>query len=354
MGKLRTCFSVLIFAALTHAQTPPAADTLTFTNGEKLIGHFVHAHGSIVTFKSDSVGEVNVDWSKIQELHTSQKVLVIGKDVKLGRHRSDLSKVPQGTMTVAAQTVTLAPESGAPIVIPVPDAAHVVDADAFQRTVIHNPGFLEDWKGAISAGASIVEATQQSRTFTTAINLIRAIPPENWVDARNRTIVNFSASTGLVTQPNTPQLKTEIVHGDFERDEYFKGSAVYGFGQAAFDHNFSQGLNLQQAYGGGIGMTVVKHANTTVDVKGSVTYIRQSFQIASSDHNLIGSIFAENLTHKFGKGILFLEGLSVTPAWNEPHAYSANANAALTLPVYKRFAFSISMGYVPERSAAGI
>src|SRR5579872_6064815 len=112
MALLRTCCFALILAALVQAQTPPAPDTLTFTNGEKLIGHFVRSNGSTVTFKSDSLGDVNVDWGKIQELHTSQKVAVIGKDVKLGRRRSDLTKVPSGVMTVAGQTVTLAPDSG--------------------------------------------------------------------------------------------------------------------------------------------------------------------------------------------------------------------------------------------------
>ena len=334
--------SVLLAVSLA-AQTPaPAPDTLVFTNGEKLIGHLVRSNGSTVTFKSDSVGEVNVDWGKIQELHSSKKFAVVGKDIKLGR-RSDLTKVPQGTVSVANKTITLTPDTGAPSTIPVADAAHVIDTDTFQKVVLHNPGFTEDWKGAVTAGASLVEATQQSRTFTGAINLVRAIPTENWLDARNRTLFDFTASSGEVIQPNTPTVKTDIIHADAERDQYFHGKDIYGFAQTSFDHNFSQGLDLQQNYGGGFGWTVVKQANTTLDIKGSVNYARQSFQIASSDHNLIGSVFAENFARKFAKGIQFLQGISVTPSWNEPHAYAATANASLNLPVYKRLSFTISL-----------
>lgn len=329
-------------AALMQAQAPPAPDTLVFTNGEKLIGVFVRSSGGNVVFKSDSLGEVTVPWAKVQEVHSSRKFAVVPKDVKLGR-RSDLSKVPQGAITVTAQTVTLAPESGPPVTMPVGEATHILDDATFRQDILHNPGFLEDWKGAVTAGASIVQATQQSRTFTGSINLIRAIPTETWLDARNRTILNLMASSGFVEQPHTPRVKTEIFHADAERDQYFRGKAVYAFAQTAFDHNYSQGLDLQQNYGGGIGWTAIKHANTTLDLKGSVNYARQSFQTPANDHNLIGSIFSENVTHKFGRGILFLQQISVTPSWNEGHAWSAAGSAAITVPVFKRLSFAIAL-----------
>jgi hypothetical protein len=344
MAPLRYSLAPALFAAIClHAQAPaPPPDTVVFNNGEKLIGHLIRANGGVVVFKSDTLGEVNLSWGNIAELHSSKKFAMVGKDIKLSR-RSDLSKVPKGSVSVAAKTVTLTPDSGAPIIMPVAEATHLIDTDTFQNVILHNPGFTEDWKGAISAGASLVEATQQSRTFTAAINLVRAIPTENWLDPRNRTLFDFSATSGLVNQPNTPTVKTDIFHADAERDQYFRGKDVYAFGQASFDHNFSQGLDLQQNYGGGIGWTAIKEANTTLDLKGSVSYTRQSFQIASSDHNLIGSVFAENFAHKFKKGIQVLQGVSFTPAWNEAHAYAANAFASLNFPVYKRLAFSISL-----------
>jgi hypothetical protein len=337
------CCSLLILAACLRAQTPPPApDTLTFKNGEKLIGHFIRSNGSTVIFKSDSLGEINVDWSKIQELHSSQKFAVVRKDVKLGR-RSDLTKVPKGTVAVTGQTVTLTPDSGTPVTMPVGDAAHVLDVPTFDKDVMHSPGWLQAWSGGVTAGVSIVEATQQSRTFTGAINLVRAIPTEDWLNPRNRTTFDFSASSGHLDQPNTPTVKTDILHADAEHDEYFRGKDVYGFVQTAFDHNYSQGLDLQQNYGGGIGWTVIKEANTTLDLKGSVNYARQSFQTAANDENLIGSIFSENVTHKFKKGIQFLEAISVTPSWNVTRAYAANASASINVPVYKRLTFTTAV-----------
>jgi hypothetical protein len=338
--SLRSATVFLILCFGIHAQTKPEPDVLIFTNGEKLVGHLVKAHGSTVTFKSDSLGEVNVDWKKIQELHSSQTFVALNKTIKLNR-KSDTSNLPEGKVSMEAQKLTVTPASGAPETLAVADTAHLVDQKSFEQVVLHNPGFLEAWKGAVTAGVSIVQATQDSRTFTGAISLVRAVPGENWLDARNRTILNFSASDGLLTQPNTPSIKTNIEHADLERDEYFPTSNFYGFGRAAFDHNFSQGLDLQQNYGGGIGWTIVKHPNTTLDFKASVSYTKQQFAASSNNQNLIGSVFAENCTHKFAKSIQFLEGISVTPAWNVTRAYAATGNASLNLPVYKRLAFTV-------------
>ena len=293
-------------AGRTEAFEP---DVLIFTNGEKLVGHLEKAHGGTVTFKSDSLGEVNVDWKKVQELHSSETFVAIHKDVKLNR-KSDTSKLPTGKVAVEDQKLTVTPTSGAPQTNPVADTAHLIDQPAFERVVLHSPGFFEAWNGAVTAGATLVEATQQSRTFTGGIALVRAIPTENWLAARDRTLIDFSATDGLISQPGTPSIKTDIVHGDIERDEYFSGSNVFAFGRAAFDHNFSQGLDLQQNYGGGIGWTAIKRANTTLDFKGSVSYTRESFSQSSNNENLIGSGFAEAYAYKFAKGIQFLQGIT--------------------------------------------
>ena len=50
-------------------------------------------------------------------------------------------------------------------------------------------------------------------------------------------------------------MMTNIFHAGLEQDRYIT-PRVYVLGSMAFDHNYAQGLNLQQVYGGGIGWTV--------------------------------------------------------------------------------------------------
>lgn len=324
-----------LFAQSATGAGKPEPDVLVFTNGEKLIGHLEHSSGSSVTFKSDMAGEVTADWSKIKELHTSQHFAVISKNVTLGKH-PDTAKIPQGTLSMTDQKLTITPSAQAPQTVPVAEAAHVIDQATFAHDVVHNPGFFNGWSGAVAAGASLVEATQSSHTYTGAFNFVRAIPSESWLEPRNRTIVDFTASYGKVSEPGTPTVKTEIIHGDFERDEYFT-SRLYGFGQAAWDHNFSQGLDLQQSYGGGLGWTAYKTDKEELDFKGSIDYIKQQFTVPSHNENLIGAIVGQTYHRDFARGIVLNEGLSVTPSFNVSSAYSALGNVTLGLPLYKNF-----------------
>jgi hypothetical protein len=324
----------------TKSDSKPEPDVLIFTNGDKLTGHLVRSAGDKVTFNSEMAGEIIVEWKKIQELHTSEKYAVIRKGVQLRKNESE-EKVPSGTITVAEQKIELHPGGDQPTeTVTVGDAAYLMHVAAFEK-VMHHPGIFEGWTAAVTAGASLVEATQKSNTFSGSIGLIRAVPTEDWLDPRNRTIVDFSTSYGNLTQPNTPTVKTSIYHADGERDEYFS-KRFYGFGQLAYDHNFSQGLDLQQAYGGGVGWTAVKSENQTLDVKASMNYINQQFTAAAQNQNLVGSILAEVYRRTLPHGFLLSEQISATPAWNHTRAYSASAGAGLAIPIFKRLSVALS------------
>lgn len=312
----------------------PGPDTIIFTNGEKLAGHFVRATGAAVTFKSDILGDLTIDWKKVKELQTSAKVAVLRKGVKLTK-KQNTSNVPQGTLAVEDQKLQVTPAPGAPAqAIPVADSAIVIDQAAFQKAMTTTPGFFTDWNGTITAGATLVEATQDSRNFNGAIALVRAEPTEDWLNPNYRTSLNFSASYGEVIQPSTPTIKTSIYHAAGEQDKYFT-SAVFAFGQAEFDHNYSQGLNLQQTYNGGIGWTAVKSAAQELDLKGSISYIQQEFETGPT-MNLVGSVFAEHYNRRLPHSMVVDQKLSVTPAWNNTNAYSAAFSTLLTIPVFKR------------------
>ena len=43
----------------------------------------------------------------------------------------------------------------------------------------------------------------------------------NWLDPRNRTLLDFTGAYGTVTQPGTTGTKTNIIHFDAEHDWYF-------------------------------------------------------------------------------------------------------------------------------------
>src|SRR5256885_146253 len=149
----------LILVPVLRAQTPkpdakPEPDVLIFTDDEKLIGHLERSTGASVTFKSDMAGEITVEWNKIRELRTQRRFAVVQKNVKLHRHE-DTAQVPQGTIVMSGEKIEVtAGRAQTTSTIPIANAAYLIDEATFQKAVLHRPGILEGWRGAVTAGAS--------------------------------------------------------------------------------------------------------------------------------------------------------------------------------------------------------
>ena len=318
----------------------PAPDVLLLSNGDTLHGKFVNQVGGKVTFHSDPLGDLTIPMDKIKELHSTGKFAVLGKDVKF-RGQKDEQKIPIGTVDVSDKAVTVHTEAAAPISpIPVKDAQYIIDQPTLQKQ-FHEPSFLSAWNGAATAGATLVKATQNQYTVSGGLSLVRAVPTVSWLNNRNRTSADFTGSYGKITQPGTPSLKSSIYHIDAERDQYFS-SHFFALGQTAFDHNFAQGLQLQQIYGGGFGWTMVKTEKGELDLKGTVQYEKQQFigGTSGTNQNLIGSTFALSYLLK-SKLLTFAQNLEYIPAYNTPRAYSAAETDTVAFPAYKNFAFSV-------------
>ena len=239
----------------------------------------------------------------------------------------------------AAKTVVTAAKE-----IPTPKIADLVDDATYQKEIHKKIGFTSGWDGHITTGTSMIYSTQNSYLFQVDTALKRSVPTVSWLDPKLRTTFNFTLSAGQTTQPGTETTITNIYHADAERDEYFskKGYYLQAF---SLDHNFSQGLVLQQNYGFGIGATLFKKENTEFDVTADLHYESQQFNATANVEelslHLIGSTLTEKYTRKWGK-INFDEKLLADIAWNNASAFSATGTSSVRMDVYKKLAFSVS------------
>jgi hypothetical protein len=325
----------------------PTPDVIVFTNGDQLTGTLERATGDSFVFKSDVVGEVTVAADKIKELRASGKFVALKKNEKITR----TSKQP-GTVTYADNTLTMAATSSSAIeVVPVKDLAYLIDNATYTQEVTSNPGLSYGWRGSISGGVTLIESTQTGQSYNAALNLMRSIPTVDFLPPRTRSTINVLETYGKITQPAIPQTipptlasitKTNIFHADAEHDRYFT-SKLYGLVGASFDHNYSQGLNLQQIYGIGLGLTLIKTPVQEFDVKADVHYERQNFQPPNASTDLIGSSFTELYHRNLPAKIIFTESGTIIPAWNNFSDYSAIASAGLQLPTYKRLSLNVNV-----------
>jgi hypothetical protein len=338
--------------AAGRKSTPqPAPDTLIFANGDRLSGKLLRTVGDQVFFHNEFVGDVTVKWDTVKELRTGTKLVVLEKRV-FPEHGRMPANLPQGTLTVADNTITVHESSGAAAAtIPVKQAAYVVDESTLAKQIDGHPGALAGWNGTLTGGATVVEASQDQYTFTGSASMTRVVPTVAWLDTRNRTTADLSGTFGKIIQPaytsdgvTTPASASmsSIYHADAERDEYFT-PRFYALGQTSFDHNYGQALDLEQIYGAGIGWTAIKNPKQELDVKSTLQYESQTFLEATpgQDQNLIGSTLNGTWATKLPHKVVFKQEVSYIPAYNNPYAYSAGETDTLTMPFFKNFGFSL-------------
>jgi hypothetical protein len=346
----------IAFATPQHGVAQSVApDILVLSNGDTLHGKLVNSSDGKVTFHSDALGDISLGWDKIKELHTSGSYAVIDKSIRV-RSKKIAATIPTGQLEMTNNALAVRPDkAAAPAPIPVANALYIMDTRTLDKELYHQPGFFTGWNGAATAGAAIVAATENQYTFSGGIGLVRVVPTVSWLTTRNRTSIDFTGSFGKITQPaytipatgTTPATlvpavvtKSALYHGDAERDQYLS-PRFFALAQTAFDHNFAQDLDLQQIYGGGFGWTFLKTPRQEADAKATIQYEKQQFISGSSaNQNLIGSTIALAyvLHHKL---VTYTQGLAFIPAFNNPHAYSANETNTLAFPAYKNFSFSL-------------
>jgi hypothetical protein len=339
------------FSRCAAAQAQANSDTMVLKDGNTIRGTLVSEAGGVVTFQTPSLGKMQIKWKDIQELHTTGSFAVLPAKMKaMGKHKA--AQVPVGPLDVTSDSVTVHPAQAQPVPQPIPtkNAAFIVSQDDLNKQLHHNPGFFQGWNGALTAGATLVTATQNQYTFSGSLGLARVVPTVTWLRPSNRTSADFTGSFGKITQPAyvgptgpvaAVTSKTSILHFDAERDEYFS-PRMFGLGQTAFDHNYSQDLSLQQIYGGGLGWTVLQNAKQQADVRATVQYEKQSFisAPAGSNKNLIGSTFSADYLLK-GGFITYTQTAAYIPAWNNTAAWSTDETNTFAFPGWKRFGFSM-------------
>jgi hypothetical protein len=351
-------------APLARAQSAPPppkppADVVIFTNGDQLTGTLEHGAGNSIVFKSDMAGEITIPLDKVKELRSASSFAVLRKDQpikKIAQARA-IKPAPiayrDGKLTVG--------RPAAPEVIPAAQIANIVDQSTYIKETTGKSGFLAGWNGAVNGGATVVRSTDYGETLTAGIAMVRTMPMVSFLPSRDKTSFGLQETYGKLTSPVVPQTappspaavtETSILHADAERDEYFSAH-FFALAQTAFDHNYSQGLNLQQIYGGGIGYTPLKGPKQELDLKASIQYEKQSFQTPGSNVNLIGSTISETYHRNLPKKLALSEFGNFIPAFNISSDYSANVSGTLTLPVYKRLSvtFTATDNYLNNPSA---
>jgi hypothetical protein len=350
---------ILSASAQKPAKAPPSKpapdDVVIFNNGDQLTGKLERAEGGHVVFASKMAGELNIPLDNIKQLRAGEQFTLLRKDTVPTKNYEF-----EGSVVIQNKKVYVDESNGTHFIEATSDVAYLIPQKDFDQQMSRKAGFRTGWTGAVTGGATLVRSTTSATTLTAGLNLVRVAPTVAWMPPRNRTSLNIvetygkNTSPGAIPQttPPTPSVTTlsSIFHSDAERDEYFS-PRFYALADLSFDHNYAQGLQLQQVYGGGIGWTPLKSPRQELDLKADLHYEKQAYitnpvngavvaTVPSVD--LVGSTIFEGYHRNLPRKMVFTESANILPAFNNETAYSANVTAGLAIPVFKRLSASIS------------
>jgi hypothetical protein len=353
LNNLLLCTLLFLGASRAYAQTP---DTITFSDGEQLAGKLISVLGGTVTFHSEILGNVTVPLEKVKTLNTAHPFAVVEKNQHVTRKTAG-EQIPVGSIALKNNSVNVSPRNAEEKSFPANQIASVLDAGSFHREIQSESDFLYGWAGSITLGASLVDATNSAQTYTGSVALTRSIPTIAWLPPASKTTLNLSGTYGLAKNPEilsegeifqaASTSKTNILHGDTEWDKYLS-QVIFGLVNAGADHNFGNGLQLQQAYGAGLGWSIIKEPKENFDIKATLLYQQQQFYngvesgLGTPSVNLIGADLNESWSRTFAHNVKFNEYITLTPTFNVIRAYSAVGNANFVFPVYKKLNFTLS------------
>ena len=331
-------------------------DTITFGNGDTLTGKVGKVVYGNVSFHSDELGDLTIPLSKIKTMHTATAFAAGSKTERLTR-KNIAQQLPVGKIVLENDTLKVMLPRGEVKEFPAKDLGFMLDEPAFQRELRNESDLLYGWYGTATLGATVVKSTDSAQTYTGAVAMVRAIPTIAGLPAGSKTILDLSGTYGLAKSPlvvsgeNVYQTasvtKTNILHGDLEYDKFF-APMIFGLGSASADHNFGNGLQLQQAYGAGMGWSILRSPENDLVGRMSLQYEQQQFYngitsgLGTPTENLVGASIGETWNRTFPHSIKLKQYVTLNPTFNVVRAYSGVAGAGLVFPVHKDLSFSVT------------
>jgi hypothetical protein len=328
-------------AATPEPPPPPPQDVLIFGDGDQLKGEFIHVENGDLVFQSPKAGQLHTDLGRVEDMTTHRIFAVI----KTGQKVIEANAVV-GAIKLHEGDLTITPANAPPVVMKAFDVGYILDDAEFEREVRHKFRLHDGWSQSLSLGGSIMRSTDNGSALDVSANLNRTLPQAYYLPRRNRTEFGIRESYQTTRSPDTGfgtyQSKSNVFHADAEREENVH-KQLYLMFDYTFDRDYAQGLLGQNLYGIGVGYTVVKSYDTTVDIKTDFHRENQDFNDDTRDDVLWGQKFQLVAEHQFPKGYSLQTDTDYLAAYNRPHDYEADTVTSLTIPMFWRIGIQIAL-----------
>ncbi|HTZ46668.1 MAG TPA: DUF481 domain-containing protein [Verrucomicrobiae bacterium] len=237
------------------------ADQVTLKNGDRLTGTIVSGDGKTLHLKTDFGGDINIDWTTVAGIVSSEDLTLTTKDGKKATGKVSMSSdgkfVVNGGPPIAMEDVTA--------------VRNQTEQQAFDVATekMEHPKFNYFWGGVADGGLAYTHGNSNTISFTFDAKAVRTTPRDKLTVYANYILANNETTIPNTTTANLFQAG---IRGDLNLSP-----RTFVYATADFTTNQLQHLQLRQVYGGGFGYHVIKNDTTLFDVFGGLDYDRDQF-----------------------------------------------------------------------------
>ncbi len=262
---IRSLFvGALLGVALLMAGTA-RADTIIMANGDGFNGTIISSDGKQLTLKLDYAGgTVTLQWSAVRQVISSEPIYVV----------TPQGMTISGMVTTDAGDLVVTPSTGAPVRIPLANAATIRSLEtetAYERSL--HPGWLQDWQTTTALGFALARGNSRTTNLNFAFNAGRT----TLHDKLTAYATSVYASSGLTVAPGVTAGVTANAITGGARYQHDIRDRAFAYTSADFVYNELQFLNLRSILGVGAGYHAIAQPKTKLDLFAGGNYTRESY-----------------------------------------------------------------------------
>ncbi len=301
---MRAQILVLMFCLLFCTQSIHA-DEITFTNGDRLTGKITHLMEGKMVFKSEAIGDVTIDISKIKTFSTDDPIAVHLKDE-----------------TVLLQKIVNSEPGKFGI-----EGAGTVKAQDFELTSISsiNPPEkpLPKWTGNLSAGITSTHGNTKTESVSGSFNM-------------SKRTHNDRTQVGVVYAKTKQQNKTT---GDKDTTEdwwrskakydYFFSKKFYGFVDGRYEKDAIAELDRRMIVGGGAGYQWIESEDLNFSTQFGLASLYEKFDNQTDSNSEVSFQAGYNFDKTLMKNVKFIHDLTYYPSIDKVSNYYLTSTAEI-------------------------
>jgi putative salt-induced outer membrane protein YdiY len=305
------------------------ADVATLKNGDRVTGALVNIKGGNLQLKTDTLGTLSIPVANLTAYSSAQPVAVIttGQEPVQGNLELTSSGAWQVTVNGQVQPVDMAKVN---VIMPWAE---------YQKAVEANPKLWQAWKGGASLGYSLQNGNQRTNTIAGTLNAVRERPATPIFQDHWRTNFDFTTLLSHAQQDGNTVTSHTITAN--LREDYLVSSDNFLFIMGQANHVSTQGLYLQQTYGGGYGRDIIHSARTVFSVSTGPAYLQEKFFTGLLTRT-VDLLIAEKLGEQFNKRLRLDHYLEFYPDLKYRGEYRFDTSTVLSYKLSSKFSVNAS------------